>query len=301
VSLRKRLLRGWISLVRPFTLLAPTFGTFAAAVVAAAALDRALPLKSLGGALLAAVLATAASNAWNQVFDVAIDRQNKPTRPIPQGLVSARAALLGGHLFAVLALLVGAGVSWSFLACIGAGLLGTWIYSAPPLRTKRGTLAALLTIAVPRGLLVPVAGWSVVAPPTATDPWALGTVAFLYVFGAAATKDFADVAGDREHGCRTLPVRVGPRRAARLVAPFLVLPFLLLPFFQAAGWLRPSLASFLVLAGVLVLAGGGTARSLLKDPDGLASGRKGHPAWIGMYLTLLLYQLGSALVYVIRS
>ena len=37
-----------------------------------------------------------------------------------------------------------------------------WIYSAPPLRTKRRGIWANITIAIPRGVLLKVAGWSTV-------------------------------------------------------------------------------------------------------------------------------------------
>ena len=60
---------------------------------------------------------------------------------------------------------------------------------------------------------------------------------WLYVFGAATTKDFADVEGDRATGCVTLPILLGMRRAAWFVAPFLVAPYLFYPVGAAMGWL----------------------------------------------------------------
>lgn len=288
-----------LGLVRPFTLLAPVVGVASAAAAAAALLGRPWVSVDLGVAFVAATAATAASNAWNQVCDVDVDRCNKPHRPIPSGQVSTRAALLAGDVLALAALLFAATVSFAFLACIAAGLLATWVYSAPPLRLKRRLVAALLAIALPRGVLLPVAGWAVVAPPDRVDPWALGLVAGLYVLGAAATKDFADVPGDEAHGCRTLPVVLGPKRAAAVVAPFLVLPFLLYPVLGAIGWLAVSPWRLGVLAAALALLGVVTARALLADPEGLAHTERGHPAWRGMYLLLLGSQVGTALVYIL--
>ncbi|MFV1959383.1 MAG: UbiA family prenyltransferase, partial [Planctomycetota bacterium] len=279
--------RALLVLLRPFTLLAPVVGTLAAAAVAAAALGHVWWGEALVLAALSAVAATGASNAWNQVFDVELDRTNKPHRPLPSGAIGTGTALALGDILALAALALAVLVTPVFLACVAVGLFATWIYSAPPLRTKRSTFGALVTIAVPRGLLVPVGGWSVVAVPDSPDPWALGLVAGLFVLGAAATKDFADVEGDRAHGCRTLPERWGARRAARAVAPFLVLPFLLYPVFGALGWLHVGTGRLAVLAAVLVLVGGATARVLVRDPEGLGAGRGGHRAWVGMYLTLL--------------
>ena len=287
----------FLALVRPFTLLAPVVGTACAAGVAAASLDRAWASWSLLFACLSAVAATAASNAWNQVFDVEIDAANKPHRPVASGALSRGRAMAIGHAAAVVAVTSGAFATPAFLACVLVGLVATWIYSAPPLRTKRRTYGALWTIAIPRGLLVPVAGWSVVAWPTSTDPWALGLVAGLYVWGAAATKDFTDVEGDRADGCRTLPILLGPVRAARRIAPFLVLPFALYPVLGLVGWLHADLSRLVLLAVLLVVGGAFTAWALRRDAEGLAAGRAGHAAWIGMYLTLLASQVGTLLVY----
>ncbi|MDJ0975619.1 MAG: UbiA family prenyltransferase [Planctomycetota bacterium] len=286
-------------LTRPFTLLAPLVGVASGALVAYGA--GASPWR-WGPVLLAtgsAALATAASNAWNQAYDVELDRINKPSRPIPRGDASVGEALWLGHACAVLALVLGAMASTWFVACVGLGLVGTWFYSAPPLRTKRKPFRALITIAVPRGLGVPVAGWSVLAVPDVSDPWALGFVTFLFVLGAAATKDFADMDGDERYGCRTLPLILGARRAARVVAPFLVVPFLLYVPLQQLGLLHAPLLHLAVLSGVLVIAGAATARLLLNDPQQLAERGENHPAWIGMYLLMLGAHVGVAIAYVL--
>ena len=290
-------LRSAPGLARPFTLLAPVVGVLCGSAVAAAALDRSWFGVALLWGCLSAALATAASNAWNQVFDLEVDRINKPQRPLPSGAVSSRMAMIFGSLCAGAALGFAALVSVLFLACVAIGVGATWIYSAPPLRLKQRPIGALLAIALPRGLLVPVAGWAVIAAPDVSDPWALGVVAFLFVLGAAATKDFSDVAGDRAYGCRTLPVILGVHRAARVVAPFLVAPFLLYPAFGALGWLHAPMGRLAVLAAVLVACGLVTAFLLVRDVEGLAHAEKGHPAWRGMYLLLLGTQVGAALVY----
>jgi 4-hydroxybenzoate polyprenyltransferase len=287
-----------LGLVRPFTLLAPVVGAGANAFAAAASVQGPTPWGRIGLALLSACAATGASNAWNQAFDADIDRVNKPFRPIPAGHASVRGAMQLGDALALSSLVFAAFVSLGFLCCVGAGVLGTWIYSAPPLRTKRLTFGALLTIAIPRGLLVPVAGWAVVTDPLTAEPWALGAVVGLFVFGAAVTKDFADVEGDRAHGCRTLPVVWGTARAARAIAPFLWAPFVLYPVFAAVGLLSPPTWRFALLGLVLSALGVKTAAALLRDPSTLASERN-HPAWRGMYLILQGSHVGVMLVYVL--
>lgn len=292
-------LRAALGLARPFTLLAPMVGTGAGAWVAHGAGAGTFDWRHVAPALASAVLATTASNAWNQAFDEPLDAVNKPGRPLPSGRATRRQALWLGHIAAALALAAGALASMGFLACVGVGVLATWIYSAPPLRTKRHLLGALFTIAIPRGALVPVAGWATIAPIHDPEPWWLGLVTGLFVLGAAATKDFADIEGDRAHGCRTLPIVVGPKRAARRIAPFLFLPFLLYPLFGALGLLHAPQLNLCVLGGILVAGGLLTAYALVRDPAGLAEGAGNHPAWIGMYLLMTFAHAGTAVAYVL--
>jgi 4-hydroxybenzoate polyprenyltransferase and related prenyltransferases len=67
-----------------------------------------------------------------------------------------------------------------------------------------------------------------VAPANALEPWVIGFLFFLFLLGAASTKDFSDVPGDRAGGCRTLPILYGNRKAVAIMSPFFVLPWLLL-------------------------------------------------------------------------
>lgn len=286
-----------LRLTRPFTLLAPAVGVVCGARVAQAATGTPIDDRLLGLAVVSALCATAASNAWNQAFDVELDRVNKPDRPLPTGAATLRGATALGHVLALLGLACAFPVSAWFFACVTVGTVATWIYSAPPMRTKRLPWGALLTIAIPRGGLVPVAGWSVVALPTRSDPWALGVVGALYVFGATVTKDFADVKGDRAYGCNTLPVLLGVERAARFVAPSLVAPFLLYPLLAEAGWIQGPVPPWAVLGAILTTVGAFAAWLLLRDPRGFAARGGNHVAWILMYVLLLASHVGSAIVY----
>ena len=48
-----------------------------------------------------------------------------------------------------------------------------------------------------------------------TEPWYIGGVFGLFLIGAASTKDFADMEGDRAGGCKTLPIRLRRRGRRR--------------------------------------------------------------------------------------
>src|SRR5215203_2472049 len=85
-------------LSRQFTLVAPALGFASGAATAAGAfpmeaLSRELIVFPLIGLLMAAVL-NAASNALNQIYDLDIDRINKPQRPLPSRRLPVRTAWL---------------------------------------------------------------------------------------------------------------------------------------------------------------------------------------------------------------
>jgi 4-hydroxybenzoate polyprenyltransferase len=286
--------RDALRFVRPATLAAPVAGVIGGAVAAGGGWpEDPLPLLL---AVLSAALLTGASNGLNQIADVETDRINRPERPLPAGRMSVgdawrfTAALLLGAFAAAVA--GGA----AYLACVAVTVPVTAAYSFPPLRTKRLPFLANATIATPRGLLLVLAGWAVGGGFARPEAWLLGGVSWLYVFGAATTKDFADAEGDRATGCVTLPILMGPRRAAWFVAPFLVVPYLLLPAFAVPGWL-PGGPRAWALVGVPLAALGAVAGALLvRDPAPPASG-KPHAAWGLMYLQYTASHLAAAAVF----
>ena len=233
---------GW-ELVRPFTLVAPALGLVSGAVTAYGARPRFVHAQaSLAawaadvavGALAAGVL-NGASNALNQIYDLPIDRINKPSRPLPSGRISVRAALVLSVVLYAASLAAAATINASVFAMFALAALATVIYSAPPLRTKRFGWWANVTIAIPRGTLLKVAGWSVTKSILAPEAWLIGAVFGLFLLGATTSKDFADVTGDGANGCRTLPVVYGREKATRMIHPFFTLPFLMLAAGAAAG------------------------------------------------------------------
>ena len=283
-----------LELCRPFTLLAPFVGFLSAAVMA----RHSLPPGSAYLGAVAAMLLNAASNGLNQVFDIEIDRVNKPARPLPSARLTTRQAGAAVVLLYAASIALAALVNRTFLLILLFTAFATFAYSAPPLRTKRVFWLANLTIAVPRGLLLIVAGWASVAEIDAAEPWFIGLIFGLFVLGAASTKDFADMDGDRAFGCMTLPIVIGVKRAAWVVASSLVLPFLLIPVGVAAGLLSGNSWALIALAIALVAWGAYAGYLLVRNPEQLATERN-HPSWKHMYLILLFAQIGMAISYLV--
>jgi 4-hydroxybenzoate polyprenyltransferase len=248
----------------------------------------------------AASLLNGASNTINQIFDLEIDRINRPARPLPSGRVSIAEA----WGVAVVLVAVSLSASWfvgprearhAFFWLGLAATVITFLYSAPPVRFKRHWGSANVAIALPRGLLLPVAGWAAVASPAIPDPWCIGVVLFFFLLGAASTKDFADIRGDSACGCRTLPVKFGVQKAAEIMAFFLILPFLLFPLWSWLGWVGGRAAVFDLLGVGLAAWGAHVARIILRRPEDLAV--ENHPSWFHMYLMMMVALAGSALAY----
>jgi 4-hydroxybenzoate polyprenyltransferase len=299
-------IRALVDFARPFTLIAPALGFASAAATAIGAHPRetwswALVVPPVIGAIMAAVL-NVASNGLNQIYDFEIDRINKPKRPLPSGRLSVvEAWLVTLASFAVafvLAWFVAPGGRHECFWMVAAAAVITTLYSVPPFRTKRLGIWANVTIAIPRGVLLKVAGWSSVKTAVGLEPWFLGAIFGLFLLGATTTKDFADMDGDRRGGCRTLPIQFGVTKAAWMISPSFVLPFLLIPAGAWTGvltgnfWLLQALGAFMTAYGLYV------CYLMLRRPDDLAV-EENHVSWAHMYRMMFVAQIGFALAYLL--
>ena len=297
--------RVWLELSRPFTLVAPALGFASGAVTAGGAAPRdpfefRLFLYPLVGLTMAAVL-NAASNGLNQIYDLDIDRINKPRRPLPSNRLSLREAwvftLACYGVALVLAWLVAPGGRHECFWIVVAATIITILYSVPPFRTKRRGIWANVTIAVPRGVLLKVAGWSSVKTIAGVEPWFIGAIFGLFLLGASTTKDFADMEGDARGGCRTLPIIYGVRTAAWMISPSFVVPFLLISAGAFAGVLTGNFLLLQLLSAVMTAYGLYVCYLMLRRPEDLAV-EENHVSWAHMYRMMFVAQVGFALAYI---
>lgn len=156
-------------------------------------------LAMLGGQIVVGVV--------NELIDLPADRATKPDKPIPSGLVSLRGAR-GALLFGLLLLIAAGGtIGPAGFALVALGNAIGVVYSIGFKRTAFAWVPYL--IALP---LLPI--WVAVCldAPAANLLW-------LYPLGAMGTlalylaQSVPDIAADRAAGLRTLPVRLGERRA----------------------------------------------------------------------------------------
>lgn len=294
----------YAQIVRPFTLLAPAIGIMSGSFIAwgVGYDDFSTPkwlivCKILLGGLTGAIL-NGGSNVLNQIYDLKIDKINKPSRPIPSGKITIKEAWVITIALYVISIAISIALSPAFAIIVAFTAFCTIIYSVPPIRTKKHWLSATITIMIPRGLLMKVAGWGILLPVWNTEVWYIGLIFALFLLGATATKDYADMEGDKKDNCITLPIYFGVKKSAWLISPSFIIPFLLFPLGAYLEILHGN-AKILIFAGFsLCLWGAYVVYLILRDPNSLTK-IENHPSWKHMYLMMIYAQIIVATAYFI--
>ncbi|MCE0506248.1 chlorophyll synthase ChlG [Roseivivax sp. GX 12232] len=255
-----------LRLIKPVTWFPPMWAYLCGAVSSGVPLSS-QPFLVLLGIVLAGPIVCGMSQAANDWCDRHVDAINEPDRPIPSGRVPGRWGLWVALAMSVLSLLVGALLGlWGFLATC-AGVAAAWAYSAEPLRLKRSGwwgpgLVGLSYESLPWFTGAAILAQGLPAP-------AVIAVALLYGLGAhgiMTLNDFKALEGDRLTGVASLPVTLGPERAARVACWSMVLPQIAVIALIAAldrPWHAVAIA--LLLAAQLA-----AMRVMLRDPRGKA-------------------------------
>jgi len=160
--------------------------------------------------LLAVVVAliTAGGNVINDVFDIEIDRINRPTRPIPAGEISlagaktyAAALFAGGLLVAAL----------TTPLCLAIALVNSVLLIAYAVRLKKTPFLGNVAVAYLTASVF-LFGGAFAGIEGLVRNLSLAAITFLATVARELLKDAEDVDGDAAGGARTLPMIVGIRR-----------------------------------------------------------------------------------------
>ncbi len=162
-----------------------------------------LLMAMLGGQLLIGVV--------NEVVDEPFDRQTKPDKPLPSGLVSHRGARAMGIVGVLLMLVFGGSFGWESLLLL---LTGTAIGIVYSVWFKRSSLAW-----VPYLLALPLLPIWVAVTFDAWDPalLALYPLGALGVLAVQIAQSVPDVAADTAAGIDSLTTRLGETKSMWLV------------------------------------------------------------------------------------
>ncbi len=219
------------------------------------------------GVILAGPIVCGMSQAANDWCDRHVDAINEPDRPIPSGRIPGRWGLWIALAMSVLSLFVGWQLgTWGFVAtCLGVA--AAWAYSAEPVRLKTSGWWGPGLVGLSYETLPWITGAAVLAAGAPRTEILL--IALLYGIGAhgiMTLNDFKALEGDRQTGVNSLPVTLGPARAARVACWIMLTPQLAVTALLIL-WDKPWHS---LIIGALILAQVAAMRVLLRDPKGRA-------------------------------
>ena len=172
-------------------------------------------------AIVSGMLITAGANVINDIFDIDIDRVNKPNRILPAGHMTTQTAWTFTIFLFVCGLIFSKFINFTiFIIALSTSFI-LIIYSAW-LKTKPliGNLAVSLSagLAFLYGTLAASHGSNFASESsTFYNNWRVGifpaVFSFLFHFGREVIKDIEDQIGDQSVGARTLPLAYGLRSA----------------------------------------------------------------------------------------
>jgi geranylgeranylglycerol-phosphate geranylgeranyltransferase len=232
--------------------------------------------------LVAAAAAAGAGNVINDIYDIDIDRINKPSRPLPSGILSMRSVWILYALLVIALILSALTLPFTQAAWVIVWAVLLHLYARS---LKRAFLAGNLLVSA-----VSASGFMLGAYSAGNSRAGIIPAAytFFFVLGRELVKDCQDIEGDRSCGSRTVPIVSGERKAGiAAVILFAALALLFpVPFFRGIYSLPYGVIMF---AGVIPIL----AVSILFTVRGERLGAVSSLLKTGMFLGVAAFYFGS--------
>jgi len=281
-----RRVAGFLRLVRPVNGLMMGF-----AVIVGASLVLAEPVTfelrvSLILGFVSGFTLMAASMAVNDYYDLEIDRVNEPGRPLPEGVVKPREALV---LAALLTLVGLAAAVCTSLYCLGLATVA-WVVAVSynTLGKRTGLPGNFLVGAC---MAIPFLYGSIVVKNWLDNTALLfAAMAFLSGTGREVAKGIVDVEGDKSRGIRTVAISQGERAAAILASFFFLSAVLLSSLPVLLNLVRFWYVPFVVVTDLGFLA---SSVLLVRDPSRENAKRIKNLALVWMTLAMVSFFAGT--------
>jgi geranylgeranylglycerol-phosphate geranylgeranyltransferase len=204
--------QAYLHLIRPSNFVIAIASIFVACLLAGGTMDM---LVTMIAAALAGGVIGAGGMVINDLYDIEIDRINKPERPLPAGLITRKSALITYAALSISGIVLSFFTSTAALIIALAAVPMIFAYSA---YLKRTPLLGNLLVAFLTGLAFLYGGAAVGRIEATVMP---AVFAFLINAGREVIKDMEDREGDAQLGARTLPIVYGMRTAS-IVATILL-------------------------------------------------------------------------------
>jgi 4-hydroxybenzoate polyprenyltransferase len=213
----------WLRLVRLPNLATAAADSLAGFLVVSGPTPLDWPPLACGLAVLASLALYAAGMVLNDVYDLELDRIERPERPLPSGAIDPRHAALAGNLLmavgaaAACGAAVAANSPWP--ALVGAVLTAAiWLYD----RHAKATAAGPAVMGTCRGLNW-LLGMTAAGGPTAEHQWAIPVGMAVYVAGITL---FARDEAGRSRGVMLVAGMLAMAAGLAVAAGFVWLPLL---------------------------------------------------------------------------
>jgi homogentisate phytyltransferase / homogentisate geranylgeranyltransferase len=247
---------------RPHTIIGTSLSVFALYTIAIAT-NHISPLSINTLQLLGTWIACLFGNVYivglNQLYDIDIDRVNKPDLPLASGELSITQAKWIVGITGILSIAIS--------ACLGTWLLATVIvslaigtaYSLPPIRFKQYPLLAAICILTVRGCIVNLGLFlhfdriltgSDIIPPSI---WVLTLFILVFTVAIAIFKDVPDIDGDRQYQIQTFTIVLGKSNIFNLTRSAITIAYLLT--ICAGIWISPSINTWFLIISHFGLLG----------------------------------------------
>jgi homogentisate phytyltransferase / homogentisate geranylgeranyltransferase len=203
---------------RPHTIIGTSLSVFALYAIALATTDSPIsaisPIQLLG-TWIACLLGNIYIVGLNQLYDVEIDRVNKPDLPLASGQISIVQGKWIVGITGILAIAIAAFLGGWLLGTVLVSLAIGTAYSLPPIRFKQYPLLAAICILTVRGCIVNLGIFShfnYILTSTDLIPssiWVLTLFILVFTVAIAIFKDVPDLEGDRQYQIQTFTIVIG--------------------------------------------------------------------------------------------
>ena len=213
--------------------------------------------------MLAVWLACLCGNIYivglNQLYDIEIDRINKPDLPLASGEFSVNQGKVIIAVTGIMAILIAAlsGV-WLFITVASSVLIGT-VYSIPPIRLKQFPFWAAFCILTVRGIIVNIGLFlhygSKLDRQEVLNPyvWTLTLFILLFTVAIAIFKGVPDREGDKQYNINTLTLVIGKSAVFNLSRGVITVCYFGM-ILAGLFWLTSLNVSFFITSHIVLLA-----------------------------------------------
>lgn len=246
---------------RPHTIIGTSLSVIALYLICLATTGNEITIANLEQ-MLAVWFACLGGNVYivglNQMYDLEIDRINKPDLPLASEEFSLKEGRVIVWVAGFLALLIGTLAGKWLLATVVISLIIGSAYSTPPIRLKRFPFFAAFCILTVRGIVVnlglflhysqKLTGVQKLNPYV----WTLTLFILLFTVAIAIFKDVPDLAGDKKYNIKTFTLVIGKSAVFNLARGVITLCYAGMAIVGLL-WLTSINLSFFTLAHLVLL------------------------------------------------